>query len=307
MADTASPARTNTIKQEIPYADRAHASGRTTYGHTTYGTTHANTGSGDSIAFAAQNMQAMNLADTTYPGASRGQSISAPTHAYTNLAHGVPTPYWGANNAMMFAGHQPYGHAAHASNMYSPNPAYYLARGYGHGLENSPVSQGWTPTQVGAELPTLITPRRESLSSVENDTPSTPNFPTYHATMPQTGVAILSRSPSGTYTTSTPSPLHMLAHYGMPIAKIPDGDAISPRLQMLVSREPAIPPAIPAPSSPLKPLDRALENTRGETNVYIRGLMPETSDEMLAQWGQRFGDIKSSKSIIDHNTGRCKG
>ncbi|KAF2226903.1 hypothetical protein BDZ85DRAFT_190593 [Elsinoe ampelina] len=75
----------------------------------------------------------------------------------------------------------------------------------------------------------------------------------------------------------------------------------------LVTKEPIIPPAIPAPSSPLKPLDRALENPRGETNVYIRGLMPETSDEMLETWGRRFGDIKSSKSIIDHVTGMCKG
>ncbi|KAF1821648.1 uncharacterized protein K489DRAFT_321694 [Dissoconium aciculare CBS 342.82] len=72
-------------------------------------------------------------------------------------------------------------------------------------------------------------------------------------------------------------------------------------------QEPVIPPAIPAPSSPLKPLDRALENQRGETNVYIRGLLPETTDEMLQVWGSRFGDIKSSKSIIDMQTGLCKG
>lgn len=82
---------------------------------------------------------------------------------------------------------------------------------------------------------------------------------------------------------------------------------LSPRLKALIKREPAIPPAIPAPSSPLKSLDRALENQRGETNVYIRGLLPETTDEMLQAWGSRFGDIKSSKSIIDMQTGLCKG
>jgi len=57
----------------------------------------------------------------------------------------------------------------------------------------------------------------------------------------------------------------------------------------------------------MKPLDRSLENPHGVTNVYIRGLRPETSDEMLQQIASRFGDIVSSKSIIDHTTGLCKG
>lgn len=205
---------------------------------------------------------------------------------------------------MMLAGQQPFtgNGSAHPSAMYTPQ---YMAQGYVQAHDNSPISQGWTPTHVGAELPTLITPRRESISSAENDTPGTPLYPPYHA-MTHGGVTILNRSPSGTYTTSTPSPLQMLAHYGM-MAKVPEVETISPRLKMLVTKDPLIPRAIPAPSSPLKPLDRALENPRGETNVYIRGLMPETSDEMLDTWGRRFGDIKSSKSIIDHSTGLCKG
>jgi hypothetical protein len=95
--------------------------------------------------------------------------------------------------------------------------------------------------------------------------------------------------------------------YGMAAPKQPEQTDVSPRLKLLMSQEPAIPRAIPAPSSPLKPLDRALENQRGETNVYIRGLLPETTDENLEAWGSRFGDIKSSKSIIDLNTGLCKG
>ena len=52
---------------------------------------------------------------------------------------------------------------------------------------------------------------------------------------------------------------------------------------------------------------KVLENKTGETNVYIRGLLPETTDEMLHMWGMRFGDIQSSKSIIDLKTGLCKG
>ena len=99
----------------------------------------------------------------------------------------------------------------------------------------------------------------------------------------------------------------MMGPYGMAAPKQPEQTDVSPRLKLLMSQEPAIPRAIPAPSSPLKPLDRALENQRGETNVYIRGLLPETTDENLEAWGSRFGDIKSSKSIIDLNTGLCKG
>ena len=100
----------------------------------------------------------------------------------------------------------------------------------------------------------------------------------------------------------------MVGPYGMtaPKQQLEQAD-VSPRLKLLMAQEPAIPRAIPAPSSPLKPLDRALENQRGETNVYIRGLLPETTDENLEAWGSRFGDIKSSKSIIDLNTGLCKG
>ena len=82
---------------------------------------------------------------------------------------------------------------------------------------------------------------------------------------------------------------------------------LPPHLLALVHQEPPIPRAIPAPSSPHKPLDRSLENKTGETNVYIRGLLPETTDDMLHTWGKRFGDIQSSKSIIDLKSNLCKG
>lgn len=82
---------------------------------------------------------------------------------------------------------------------------------------------------------------------------------------------------------------------------------ISPKLLELLQEEPKIPLAVPAPYSPHKPLDRCLENSNGTTNVYIRGLLPETTDEMLVNMAKRFGDIAMSKSIIDCHTGLCKG
>ena len=197
-----------------------------------------------------------------------------------------------------------------APAMYTPHvPQYMPPMGYqGYPAhDNSPLSHSnWTPTTAatGEGVPTLITPRRDSVSSNENDQPPTPSYgyPSYG----QGGVAI-NRSPSAVFTHSTPSPTSMAGPYGMALGKQPELSDVSPKIKLLVSQDPPTPRAIPAPSSPLKPLDRALENQRGETNVYIRGLLPETSDDMLQAWGSRFGDIKSSKSIIDLGTGLCKG
>jgi hypothetical protein len=119
----------------------------------------------------------------------------------------------------------------------------------------------------------------------------------------------MDRSPTGMYGQSgTPSPLQFMQQFSPMGHKFPPQTISTPvHIQMLVARDPPIPRAIPAPSSPMKPLDRCLENKSGETNVYIRGLLPETTDEMLHVWGMRFGDIQSSKSIIDLKTGLCKG
>ncbi|KAF2721612.1 RNA-binding domain-containing protein [Polychaeton citri CBS 116435] len=206
-----------------------------------------------------------------------------PPHAYGNTAGGQGNVYSPAAQWMSNVGYQGFQHH-----------------------DNSPASQHWTPTAHGPDgVPTLITPRRDSISSNENDQPATPSFAAYPG-WAAGGVAI-NRTPSGVFTHGTPSPTSLVGPYGLSAQKQVEQNDVSPRLKMLVSREPAIPRAIPAPSSPLKPLDRALENQRGETNVYIRGLLPETTDEMLEIWGTRFGDIKSSKSIIDLNTGLCKG
>lgn len=197
----------------------------------------------------------------------------------------------------------------HATNLYA-SAAHFVPQGnygnYGQHLE-SPTTQSWATSRVpSGEMPTLITPRRDSISSAENDLPSTP-YTSYGGF--NNGFAVVDRSPSAGYAHSgTPSPSQLGPQYGIPqIAKAPPTPVVPLELQQLVSREPPIPRAIPAPSSPLKPLDRSLENKNGETNVYIRGLMPETTDEMLHQWGVRFGDIQSSKAIIDLKTNLCKG
>ncbi len=80
-------------------------------------------------------------------------------------------------------------------------------------------------------------------------------------------------------------------------------------LDELVNREPPIPRAVPALWTNQEELSLAkcLQNPEGITNVYIRGFMPDTSDEDLERWASRFGKIESCKAIIEQDTGKCKG
>ncbi|KAK5117391.1 hypothetical protein LTR62_006009 [Meristemomyces frigidus] len=268
------------------------------------------------LATLAHGFQGMNIQNQSFAAQAKHAVATSGAANYGNIpVASMPNAYYGAPGHYGYA--NPYTTAptaptAHSQTMYTPQASQYMTQmsyqGYQQPHDNSPLSsQNWTPTTgTGAELPTLITPRRDSISSNENDQPATPSYASYPS-FAQNGVAI-NRSPSGVFTHSTPSPTSMMGAYGMSVpTKLPDLGDVSPGIKLLLASEPAIPRAIPAPSSPLKPLDRALENQRGETNVYIRGLLPETTDQMLENWGQRFGDIKSSKSIIDMNTGLCKG
>ncbi|KAK3070801.1 hypothetical protein LTR53_009806 [Teratosphaeriaceae sp. CCFEE 6253] len=262
------------------------------------------------LAALAHGFQGMNLQNQSFAAQAKNAMMPTVPGHYNGLpvANNMPTTLYGGAGQYVYPNNYGAGNNTHSPNMYTPHQ-YMPQMGY-QGYQHhdiSPQSQNnWTPTTgATAEVPTLITPRRDSISSNENDQPATPSYAGYPG-FGHAGVAI-NRSPSGVFSHSTPSPTSMIGPYGIAMVKQPELSDVSPRIKLLVSREPAIPRAIPAPSSPLKPLDRSLENQRGETNVYIRGLLPETTDAMLEGWGQRFGDIKSSKSIIDMTTGLCKG
>lgn len=264
------------------------------------------------MAALTHGFQGMNLPVQAYANQAKNAIMSTAAGNYTGLSVSNTMP------SSMYAGMgqytypNAYGANAAVQNqaMYTPQVPQYMGQISYQGYQqhdNSPLSNHWTPTTgVTGEVPTLITPRRDSVSSNENDQPATPSYAGYSNFAPTGGVAI-NRSPSGVFSHGTPSPTSMMGAYGLPMMKQPEQSEVSPQIKMLVSQDPPIPRAIPAPSSPLKPLDRALENQRGETNVYIRGLLPETTDALLEDWGSRFGDIKSSKSIIDLNNGLCKG
>ncbi|KAF2083444.1 hypothetical protein K490DRAFT_18790, partial [Saccharata proteae CBS 121410] len=226
---------------------------------------------------------------------------------------GVPLPqhFQAGHHPMMMPAINNYGPGMpHSPNMQAPLNHYMPSTAYQYATavmdNNSPVTTSWASRVSSGEAPSLVTPRRDSVSSNEQDLPGTPYTGNtgYH-----TNVAYMDRSPSAMYNTNsgTPSPSHLGPYYVSPIAKVPTTPTIPMEMQLLLQQDPAIPRAIPAPSSPIKPLDKSLENKNGETNVYIRGLLPETTDDMLRAWGARFGDIQSSKSIIDVKTNLCKG
>ncbi|OUM68107.1 hypothetical protein PIROE2DRAFT_58288 [Piromyces sp. E2] len=49
------------------------------------------------------------------------------------------------------------------------------------------------------------------------------------------------------------------------------------------------------------------KNNQPSNNLYIKGLKPETNDEILQDLCKKWGTIVSSKAIIDNKTNECKG
>ena len=161
----------------------------------------------------------------------------------------------------------------------------------------TPRSNGWAVTpQIPQEVPDLAAPRRSSFSSNEADSPQTPLFTSY--------LGGYQPHLHGLDQQSSPP------HPGLQVAKTSTGDNILVDFEAWTSKSPAIPPAVPAIDSPgggRGTLEQIMHNTNSTTNVYVRGLHPDTSDEMLHAYGSRFGDVQSAKSIIDTATGLCKG
>ena len=273
----------------------------------------------NTMATLTQGLGALTLQQASYAHNKPSPQLSN-SSAYGGVPIGqhMPASLYGAGQYLTYPGGymnqnstQPHSTMQQTPAMYSPVTAGFMPQhgyqGYSQHVNNhSPLSQNWSSRVPSGEIPSLVTPRRDSVSSNEQDQPGTP----YTSTNGYgTGIAVVDRTPPDIYGHHTPSPTQLAGLYVPPqgIKAQPPVSNPPASILALLAKEPAIPRAIPAPSSPLKPLDRALQNPGGETNVYIRGLQPETTDEILHAWGSRFGDIKSSKSIIDHNTGLCKG
>ena len=265
---------------------------------------------------AALNMHASYGSSANHKSAGSGMSANSSEYGNIPMSQGqglwIPNQHALGSMYQVLPGGQQQAAMAHSPGMYNHNGNFDPQTAYQYGqavVGHSPMAPGWASRMSSGDMPSLMTPRRDSVSSNENDIPGTP-FGSGGMYRYGAGATIMDRSPSAVYTNSaTPSPSQLAHPYQLmaPVQKQQAMPTLPPHLLALVHQEPPIPRAIPAPSSPHKPLDRSLENKTGETNVYIRGLLPETTDEMLHGWGRRFGDIQSSKSIIDLKTNLCKG
>ncbi|KAF5026870.1 hypothetical protein F66182_1066 [Fusarium sp. NRRL 66182] len=113
------------------------------------------------------------------------------------------------------------------------------------------------------------------------------------------------------YTTPSPHQFALASHHNEATNKARPSPVSDRVLDELLEKSPAIPKAVPAvftPPGQMKSLDQSLENRiPGNRNVYIRGLHPTTDDELLYYYASRFGEVETSKAIIDTATGACKG
>lgn len=177
-------------------------------------------------------------------------------------------------------------------------------------MPGTPLGQAWIATQnAPRDVPGLVAPRRNSWSSSEETGPHTPIYSIPNQMGYQTAPVYTDHSP--TTWSSTPSP-HQTDHsYAAHlVGKDGQGHPTFMDFKAIALQDPPIPIAIPAPRTPNDgrgTLDKIFDNPYKTTNVYIRGLHPNTTDDMLKQYGARFGRIDTAKSIIDHPRSLCKG
>jgi hypothetical protein len=228
-----------------------------------------------------------------YTGFVTSQDAGYPIIGYapTPLPIGViQTPVDGSYNAASY-------HGPYSSNVpgtfypisglpYTPGrgPPAYVDRSDGH-----------------HDVPALQN-RRGSYSTTES-APATPFFRPISDRGRGLRVTVVDRS---NYTTPSPQQLEPAITIGNK-----EDHPMDANMEQLLQREPPIPRAVPAvwtPAQHQKSLDQCLENRIvGNRNVYIRGLHPTTDDELLLKYAERFGEVETSKAIIDTSTGACKG
>ncbi|ROT41830.1 sporulation-specific protein [Sodiomyces alkalinus F11] len=263
---------------------------------------------------AIHQFQGLTLGHGMTP-AGNGMGPMNPGHAYM-FPQSQDGPYVFAPMPPGPMGMDMLGHAAHP---YSHAAPYLPGHGHVAPFVPYPMAQPFTPGRPGgtlhdrtnravhSEVPDLDN-RRGSYSTTES-TPATPFYSTFarHEHAPR--VAVRDRS---AYTTPSPQQMGTVTMYSDPGVK--RNNITSPldrTLDELLAQSPAIPKAVPAvftPSSQMKTLEQSLENRiPGNRNVYIRGLHPTTDDELLLKFASRFGEVETSKAIIDTSTGACKG
>lgn len=217
-----------------------------------------------------------------------------------------------AYQAAMAAGYDvsdPNAYAAYGQYGMHPQYSQFYSADYGAGYPGSPPLQGQTsPSLAPQPMSPYFTATSPPIA--------------YYPTSPQVGPTGLIHSP----------PMH-------PYLYSPNLHILSPTLSHTSSSAPNSPPPqyLPAPGVPspkVGPLSNSnsrraqgphynygrrnsgsnqipalpnFSNPTKTTNIYIRGLPPNTTDESLHQMCSIYGTITSSKAIIDQKQGDCKG
>lgn len=267
--------------------------------------------SGAEIVNLAKDITRMNLQGTTpkdFPNVSTEAQASAIGREMTSNMAGQFV-YQLEDGTVICSGSPQYPYQQYNNNhlMGSFNPQIH-SLGYGtmpqsgHHGPNTPRDQPWMRPQSMPPVPDLIN-RRGSWSSNEEASPHTPAFGNWQST--------LYANKYSPKIWGTPSPMSAGIRPFLHYARYPNGKPYLADFWSWTHLDPAIPEPVPArhsgPDGGRGSLDKILDNPDGTTNVYVRGLQPETTDELLGLYGQRFGEIDSQKAIIDHSTGKCKG
>ncbi|KAL9108445.1 MAG: hypothetical protein Q9227_006779 [Pyrenula ochraceoflavens] len=189
--------------------------------------------------------------------------------------------------------------------------------GFMNGTTISPGTMtAYWPSYLPADAPGLDPNRRSSWSSVEENGPPTPAGVAAAGTQDFWTPAMVDRSGTvmgmPSYYSAMPSLSNVYTPGAIQVWRNPENNEYEARnFDTWTSQAPAIPRAVPAlwTNNDNMTLAKCLQNVEGITNVYIRGFLPETNDEMLRGYAARFGEIDSCKAIIDMdaNPPKCKG
>lgn len=214
--------------------------------------------------------------------------------------------------------HSLYGHGAAAAPDQSSQLQYVPTGMFPNFVSNTNVmaasmpAYGW-PYSLQNDVPGLDANRRGSWSSNDENGPTTPGVPINVHQDYYAHSAGPDRPPIIGFPYATPSPSSIIQPYVagpmQPMKCSDNKNYESVNLDILTQQPPAIPRAVPALWTNQEDLSLAkcLQNPEGITNIYIRGFLPEVTDQDVHDYAARFGEIESCKAIIDMDTGKCKG
>jgi hypothetical protein len=182
---------------------------------------------------AALNMQASYGSSVNNKSAGSGMSANSSDYGAIPMSQGQGL--WIPNQHPLGSMYQ----QAHSAGMYNHNGAFEPQSAYQYGqavVGHSPMAPGWASRMSSGDMPSLLTPRRDSVSSNENDIPGTP-FGSGGMYRYGAGATIMDRSPSAVYTNSaTPSPSQLAHGYQLmaPVQKQQSMPTLPPHLLALV-------------------------------------------------------------------------